>query len=744
MKWGVTVTAGTAFSGRIGHSGPPPQRTAAVSRTSLKKLQAVTTTCGMCPAGCGLVAFLNGNRLVRLYGNNLHPVNAGGICAKGIAGINLVNDPERILYPMKRNGKRGSGEWTTITWDEAMMILQERLRLLMNEGRTSEILVDMGTEDPLLTQFFSLIGTSRLLNRYFWNHFNEFSAANVLTGYSKLTPDVTNARTILNFGANPMAGGEFFIGLARRLVQTRLENGAKLITFDVRLSKTAACSDAWYPLKAGTDGFLALALAHVIFKQNLADKEFISRYTKLSINDLSQHLNPYSPSAASLICGIPAKDIEKIAIDFAKNRPSIAIFGGGASDHANGRENAKSILLLNIILGNIGTKGGMNPAPIIEGFQENNLHPDETSRTAEWLWNQASSNPPSGIDTYFSFFSNPVFDDCDGSSTGQWMKSEEKLPFLAVIDTHMTETARLADLFLPAATFLESWKLSFANTLDGYAVVNLTQPAVSLISSSRTLRSPEYSEGKWLEHEFKPLGEAREPGNVCLELARRLGGPTGRHLPFKNTREYVQKKSRQLKTLAGEKSYQLLKDKGFCVLEPPASIQGKMTGRLLPVTTKDLPRYSPISAHQSLKKEEFILTPFYSNLSAYGTSNSKWCREIRHANRLWINTTAALHLGLKNGDKVKVVSPVGSLTARILLTGRIQPQSVALEHGLGHHAVGRTAMGKKFKSKDMDTLLVWWEKQGNGVNPMQIIDKKAEKTGSGPADKDTVIRIEKI
>lgn len=99
MKTGITWTAGMA-AGRHALSKPRDHTQIAVSRTSLKSLTAIPTTCKQCPAGCGIIAYLNGNKLVQILGNPAHPHNRGGICAKGVAGLNLVNDPERLLYPM--------------------------------------------------------------------------------------------------------------------------------------------------------------------------------------------------------------------------------------------------------------------------------------------------------------------------------------------------------------------------------------------------------------------------------------------------------------------------------------------------------------------------------------------------------------------------------------------------------------------------------------------------------------------
>jgi anaerobic selenocysteine-containing dehydrogenase len=141
---------------------------------------------------------------------------------------------------------------------------------------------------------------------------------------------------------------------------------------------------------------------------------------------------------------------------------------------------------------------------------------------------------------------------------------------------------------------------------------------------------------------------------------------------------------------------------------------------------------------------QFILTPFKTNLGTKGMENSKWAREIFHENRLWMNKQKAAQLGIQNGDRVRVTTSVGSLTLRVLTTHRIHPDSVALAEGLGHTAFGSVAQGRKSRSKDRDTQLLWWSKKGKGVNPYAIIENRVDPVGGGHASKDTVVQVHKI
>jgi thiosulfate reductase/polysulfide reductase chain A len=345
----------------------------------------------------------------------------------------------------------------------------------------------------------------------------------------------------------------------------------------------------------------------------------------------------------------------------------------------------------------------------------------------------------SPVDTYFCCRSNPAYGDPDCHKTATVLKDVNATPFLVVMDTHMTETALLADLVLPAATYLESWGAEFAPPLDGIPVLNFHQPAVSLISPAQALRSPTFDSGKLVENVFQPLGEAKEVGNVCLKLARDLGGEIKRHLPYQDTQEFATKMF--LSTLLEGINTEELREQGFLINEDASPIidQSRVIERRF-----RLPDYVPISAQEKKNPDQFILTTFKTNLGTSGTENSKWAREIFHENRLWINKQKAKQLGISSGDNVRVTSSVGSLVLRVLATNRIHPESVALAEGLGHTAFGSMAQAQISRSKDRDTRLVWWGKKGKGVNPFSIIENKADPVGGGYASKDTVVQVQKI
>ncbi len=730
MQDGISLMAGTSLSlGALSRSDSDKKKTG-VSRTSLKSLTAIPTTCGQCPAGCGIIAYLNGDRLVQILGNPDHPNNMGGICAKGLAGINLVNDPERLLYPLKRIGKRGENSWSRITWDEAYYTLSTRINGLIKGGRNRRLVVDMGRKDFILEEFILAIGEATVVNRPVLKNLNRSSAFASMTGHAFSIPDIALSRTVLNFGANPFANHDYFVGIARRLAIGRIERGTKLITLDVRMSETAARSDEWHPIKPGTDGSVALAMANVIVNKGLADTSFLENRAGISAEVLKEHLSQYTPEWAERESGVTGEDIERMAYMFATQKPSVAILGGGVCDHENGHQNTKCISLLNWLVGNVGKEGGV----FFSGLSQR--HSRDTT-AVQAISRLKRNNTP--VDAYFCCLSNPAYEDPECGKSAAFLGDEKTTPFLVVMNTHMTETGMLADLVLPAATYLESWGVHPAPPLDGIPVLNLQQPVVSLLSPAEALRSPSFDAGKLLDNVFQPLGEAKEIGNVCLRLAKDLGGKAEGLLPYKNTQDFAS----HMISLATENrgNLQDFKQKGFWTNKKSQVIVQESLAKKRRLR---LPDYKAIPPRENKTENRFILTTFKTNLGTNGTENSKWAREILHENRLWLNKQKAVQLGIKNGDKVRVSSSVGSVVLRILATNRIHPESVALAEGLGHTAFGSVAQAKKSKSKDKDTQLVWWGKKGKGVNPFSIIEDRVDPEGRGHASKDTAVYIEKI
>jgi anaerobic selenocysteine-containing dehydrogenase len=237
----------------------------------------VPTTCFNCESACGLLAYVDREtRQVRKFeGNPEHPGSRGRNCAKGPATINQVTDPDRVLYPMRRAGRRGEGRWERITWDEALDVIAARIRAALAEGRNNEIMVHLGRpgEDGY---------TERVLAS--WGVDGHNSHTNVCSsggrtgfqfwmGIDRPSPDYAHAKVIYLISAH-LETGHYFNPHAQRITQAR-ENGAKVIVLDTRLSNTATHADYWLSPQPGSEAAMNLAIASYLIRTGRYDAEFV-------------------------------------------------------------------------------------------------------------------------------------------------------------------------------------------------------------------------------------------------------------------------------------------------------------------------------------------------------------------------------------------------------------------------------------------------------------------------------------
>jgi anaerobic selenocysteine-containing dehydrogenase len=542
---------------------------------------------------------------------------------------------------------------------------------------------------------------------------------------------MARSRYILNFGANPYESDELYISLAQRMVEGRMNSAAKLVTFDVRLSNTAGRSNEWIPLKPGTDGIVALAMAQHILQQGLHDKEFLSRWTNVPLPRLAEHLAPYTPEQAEKVSAVKASDIKRLAVEFAKAKPSVVMAGRGVSGHVNGVQNERCIALLNAVVGSIDVPGGCCLPRRMDLGEPKWKRPYASSLQALRALKEGKGLP----DVYLCYLANPAYATPSTAEATQLLKDEKKIPFLVVADTHLTETGALADLLLPMTTYLESWNLESRPAMDLVPWVSIRQPLVA------------------------PLGKSMSLGDALAGLAKRLGEDLQKAFPYGNGEEFIKKAAARVGALAkgagleglrkegvwfdaaAKPEYRTYQKKGFSTPSGKFEIS---SGKAQEKGLSALPSYVPIKAHQEMKETEFVLAVYQPNVMTRRLANSKWLAEILHASPLWINLRTAQALGLKSGDRVKVSSSAGTLTVPVRLTHGLHPKVVALPEGLGHWELGKIARAKKYKSSDFDTNELWWEPEGNGVHTNTVIPAQFDPAAGGAAWNDAVVTITKI
>jgi thiosulfate reductase/polysulfide reductase chain A len=330
---------------------------------------------------------------------------------------------------------------------------------------------------------------------------------------------------------------------------------------------------------------------------------------------------------------------------------------------------------------------------------------------------------------------NPAYANPNTAETVKLLKDEKRVPFLVVADNHLTETGALADILLPMATYLESWNLETRPAIDLVPFVSIRQPLVP------------------------PMGKSVALGDFCLEVSKKIGGEVQKALPYSGSEDFINKAASKIDVLATAGRLDTLKKEGFW-FDPAArpayrsfekkgfhTPSGKLeifSRRLEERGLPALPAYVPIAAHQYLKDDELILSVNRANVMTPRLGNAKWLTEILHVNQIWINPQTGQARGLQDGDRVKISSTAGQVTAKVRFSQGIHPRVVSLTEGLGHSQFGKFALAKKEKSSDFDTGEIWWDQEGNGINSNTIVTADFETAGGGICWNDTKVTLKKV
>jgi len=444
----------------------------------------IPTVCFNCEAACGLLAYVDkeSGEIRKLEGNPVHPASRGRNCAKGPATINQVYDPERILYPLKRAGRRGEGRWERVTWDEALDDIGSRIRQAIVEDRKTEIMYHVGRpgEDGY---------TERVLQC--WGVDGHNSHTNICSagaragyafwmGYDRPAPDHSNARFIMLLSSH-LETGHYFNPHAQRIIEAKMK-GARIAVLDPRLSNTASHADYWLPTWPGSEGAVLLAMANVILQEALFDREFVRKWTNWEeflrlervapvtfdafLEALREIYRPYTPEFAQEESGVPAETIVEVAHEIGRAGSAFAahVWRSAAAGNLGGWQVARALFLLNVLTGSVGTVGGTSPNLWDKYIPQPFSHPNPQEVWNELLWppeyplahNEMSFLLPyflkegrGKLAMYFTRVYNPVWTNPDGMSWVEVLRDESKVELHAALTPTWNETAIWADYVLP-------------------------------------------------------------------------------------------------------------------------------------------------------------------------------------------------------------------------------------------------------------------------------------------------------
>jgi len=707
-------------------------------------------------------------RVVKLDGNPYHPNNQGKLCPKGQAGLQVLYDPDRLKGPMRRV----EGGWQQISWSEALTEISAVLQRLRDSGHPERLVFlhdgKRGSTSDLIARFCAAFGTPNDV-RYPRHSADGTGLAHLLTqGWNDHAAyDWENTDYVLCFGGAFLEAWQPLVRQLRayaRLRRGRPGRRAKFVQVEPRASVTATKADEWLPVHPGTEGALALGIAHVIVRDGLYDAAFIAQHA-LGFEDWRDQdgqahigfrtlvLRDYAPARVAEITGVPAVTIERIAREFSAAKPA-AVAAGDVSGYSNSLYSQWAIHALNALVGSIDAPGGvlrqqeppLAPWPDLAAdpvARKGLAQPRADGATGSRLpladdVPHALSQASYPIEALFLYHTNPLYDDPLGLD---WAAVVENVPLVVSFSPYLDETSEHADLLLPDCTYLEKWFLEPLEPSLGYPALGLGRPVV------------------------EPLYNTRNTADVLIELAQALGGPLAAAMPWESSLAALQERVRGLyeagigmpaPTVAEtfEDFWATMQARGVWyyrpydfgqwerVLATPSGkfefasqiLQQRLQSAGQPFADEDLlPHYQAPAFDGEEASYPFFLRTFKPiTYSEYGWANVPWLQEIcgLHVQEKWdswveLNPETAHELGIHDGDRVRVESAQGGVELRARLWPGTPPEVLGIPLGQGHTAGGRWA-------------------QGRGANPAHLLADLTDPLSGELATQSTRVRIHKV
>lgn len=652
-------------------------------KVALKKdpnIEIIPTCCFSCHSTCEVLVFREKDtgKIIKIEGDPNSPVTEGLMCSKGLAAKDLIYNTERIKHPLQRIGKRGEGKWKRISWDDAIEITTNNLKTYReNYGARSIAFLE---------------GTRRGWSRVFSRLANVFGAINhgacgwaqcswprrvdnkVTFGKDYIrTADFENTNCMLIWGVNPPSTWPI---VASKIMDAR-ERGASLIVVDPYLTETAAKADLWLQLKPGTDTALALSMLNVIIENNLIDKDFIHKWT-IGFEELKNHIKQYNADWGEKITGIPANKIIEAAKLFSSLKPS-CIYRCVALDELHDSVQAcRAVSLLSVITGNIGIPGGnisnskrgdinqntleficyhllkKEEIPLRIGFKDYPLLCDEISPVPSAhmpsLWETIETGKPYNIKAGIIFGSNAVV---SYSNADYVKKALNKLDFLLVTDLFMTPTAELADIVLPASSWLER---------------------DNVISSSGT--SPTYTIA---QQKVTSVSEARSDVDIICDIAKKLGLKEFFWKDSKDFYNYLLEPTglsfdefKKQKRIFSPLQYRQYEKDGFSTPSGKIEIKSSLMKKY---NCSPLPGYADTKPNN--KDFPYLLTSGRVPVFRHTENRiNPYLREIYPEHEILIHPEAARKNNINDGDWIVIETKTGSFKGKAKLTEGLNPEVI--------------------------------------------------------------------
>ncbi|WOT04836.1 thiosulfate reductase PhsA [Shewanella youngdeokensis] len=676
--------------------------------------ESVASICEMCSTRCPISARVVNGKNVFIMGNDKAKAFGGAVCARGGAGHSQLYDKQRLVKPLKRIGERGAGEWAEIEWDEAYQIIAKKLNSIKAEYGP-EAVAFSSKSGSLAGHLFHLAKAYGSPNTF--THITTCPggyvvAANAMFG-SKIKRDLSNSKYIINFGHNLYEG--INMSETRGLMKAQMDKNAKLVVFEPRFSVVADKADEWFAIKPGTDVTVVLAICHVLIKDNLYDKAFVEQYVE-GFEDFAKEVESYTPQWAESISDVPAKDIVRIAHEYAAAAPHAVVdYGHRTTFTTEEFELRRSLYAANVLIGNIERKGGLyfgkkastynkyageTVAPTLAKPGVKNLPQinakriDMVDEQYSLIWSSGGiyqtildatlDAKPYQLHAWIMSRSNPMQTMTDRARVVATMK---KLDFVVSCDIYISESAAYADIILPESTYLERDE-EIADKSSKNPTYYVRQQVVETIGDTKP---------SWL---------------IWKELADKMS--LGEYFPWDNmnTLQLFQanKDTSFLNKVKqdGWVSYGkplLLREpsmvQNFVAQYPfakPADDDGTYASYLhfktpsgkIELSSNKVENMAPgrgvIKYREvALKKSDelFFIQGKVAVHTNGATQNVPILANLMSENDVWINPITAGSLNISHGDKIKIYNDTGTEEGRALVTPGIRPDTVFAYMGCG-------------------------------------------------------------
>jgi anaerobic selenocysteine-containing dehydrogenase len=614
------------------------------------------SVCSLCKGSCGISVKKVAGRAIKIEGQDDHPINAGGICLHGIAGLQYLYDPARIKSPMKKNGDK----FEKISWEDAVSQIAEKLTSIKDQKKTESLACISGNDDGSVSELFK-----RFLNVFGSNNFYSMPSmdktwetiASKMHGNKKsLSFDIENSNFILSFGSGFIEGWGSPVNCFKANAARKMKK-AELFQIEPRLSNTAASSDKWVPINPGTEADLALGLCNIIIQEEIYEITYISK-SDSSFQAFSKMVaKDYTPEKVAETTGIELSLIKKLAHKFAWADKPIAIAGKGRGDNAGDTKEFAAVHALNCLAGNINKKGGVwvnrknnylkFPAATLDNTAKKGLSKPKHTSFANLV-----ANASSDVQTLFILNSNPCYTMHDSDKV---IEAFKKIPFKVSFSSFMDETSKQADIILPVHMFLERYEdVPSVSASITKKTVGLSRPVV------------------------KPIFDTKNAGDAILMIAKAIEGSIADNFDWDDFEKCLEDVTGDIWSDLSDKGYVVLNDKPSFL--KPGTNFSLISNNLKSVEAQGDKKQFPLTLisidNVRIAGGEIASSPF-----AIKTVSDKVIKGTDILVEL--NPDTAKDARLKHGDKAKITTPVGSAMVKINVFDGIMPGLIGMAQGLG-------------------------------------------------------------